>query len=192
MNLEVGHFNSSKPGQEPGLLFVGGNINTLPKERIASYSSQVSEQLNSPWTNPKTPAEIEKAIRDARAIICLTPDYEKVLAFAKLEYYGVNEAKQVLYEFGSWTGGNGCGKLVYEAGRDLSAETLPFARLIAFVRKGNLKAQKIITETGGVKVGYTPEGKHIYDITRRQHSTEVIRTSEGGIWVKQQNRGATI
>ena len=179
---------NSKPGQEPGVLIAGADINLLPKEMIASYSGQVSEQLNSPWTNPKTPSEIEAAIREARALICLTQDLRNVLAFAKLEYLGVNDAKQVLYEFGSWIGGNGYGRAVYEGGRDLSAEKYPYARLIAFVRPGNLKAQGIITETGGVKVGYTDTGKHIYDITRRQQPTQVIRMTEGGMWTLERNQ----
>lgn len=189
MNIEIkGELINTKPGQEPGVLLKGASLNLLPNEYITSYASQVSEQLNSPWTNPKTPEEIEAAIRQARSAICLSRDLSTVFAFAKLEYLGVNDAKQVLYEFGSWVGGNGCGRAVYEGGRDLAAQNYPYARLIAFVRSGNLKAQRIITETGGIKVGYTPEGKHIYDITRRQQPTEIIRRSQGGVWTMERNQ----
>lgn len=189
MNLEIaGHSNNYNSGKEPGVLIMGAKVNLLPSEHISSYAVQVSEQLNSPWTKPKTPEEIEIAIRKARSVICLSSDYEKVLAFAKIEQYGVNDAKQIIYEFGSWIGGNGCGRAVYEGARDLAAEDFPFARLIAFVRSGNIKAQRIITETGGVKVGHAPEGKHIYDITRRQQPTEVIKISPGGIWTIERNQ----
>ena len=187
MNLEnIGNINNAKSGQEPGVLLMGSNVNR-PGLDLKSYAAQVSEQLNSPWTKPKTPEEIENAMRGARAILCLSSDYKKVLAFAKLEYYGVNAAKQVIYEFGSWIGGNGFGRAVYEGGRDLGAEDYPFARLIAFVRSGNIKAQRIITETGGVKVGHTPEGKHVYDITRRQQPTETVIIGPGGMWTKERN-----
>ena len=193
MNIEnQDKSKNNKPVHKPGVLVMGADLNFFSNESLGSYAHQVSEHLNSPWTNPKTPKEIEIAIREARAVICLSEDYSQVLAFAKLEFYGVNDAKQVLYEFGSWIGGNGCGKEVYEGGRDLATEKYPYACLIAFVRSGNIKAQRIITETGGVKVGYTHEGKHVYDITRRQQPTETIRMSSGGVWIKERNNNYII
>ena len=188
MNIESKNQRNAENGHKPGVLVMGADLTFFSNERLGSYALQVSEQLNSPWTNTKTPKEIETAIREARSAICLSDDYSQVLAFAKLEFYGVNGAKQILYEFGSWVGGNGYGREVYEGGRDLAAKKYPYARLIAFVRSGNIKAQRIITETGGVKVGHTPEGKHIYDITRRQQPTEIVRIGTGGIWTSERNR----
>jgi RimJ/RimL family protein N-acetyltransferase len=187
-----GEYEGKNPHHFDGEIIMGSSVNHLSLEKQKVYAEQVSDQLErySQWTKPRTPTELERDMREARAILCLNPLDQELLAFGKIEYYGVNETKQVLYEFGSWISfaGNGYGKQVLESGRDLSAERFPYARLIAIVRSVNLKAQNIITESGGVKVGYIgTEGKHVYDITRRQQPTEIIKMSQGGMWTSERN-----
>lgn len=176
-----------------GKIVMGGAVNLIPLEQQKLYAEQISLQLAkySEWANPKTAEELEWEMREARTVLCLNPYNQELFAFGKVGYYGVNEVKQVLYEFGSWVclKGNGYGKQVLEAARDLSAEQFPYARLIAIVRPSNHKAQDTLAQSGGVKVGYLePEMKHVYDITRRQQPVEVIKMGSGGIWIWQQNQ----
>lgn len=176
----------------PGKIIMGGEIDILSLGVRQEYASYISEELgkHQDKTKLRSSIELERDMREARAILCLHPETEQLLAFAKLEYFGINDAKQIIYEFGSWIGKNGYGRDVLEAGRDLAAQQFPYARLIAIVRPSNLKAQRIITESGGIKVGYLdPLVKHIYDITRRQQPTNVIKLGQGGIWINQQNQG---
>lgn len=170
-------------------IVMGAAVNLLSINKQEFYAEKISARLSQypELTKPRIEAELLRDMREARAVLYLNPDNQDLFAFGKIEYYGVNEARQVLYEFGSWIcfRGNGYGRQVLEAARDLAAEQYPFARLIAIVRSCNLKAQDIITESGGSKVGYIEPGmKHIYDITRRQHPTEVIRMVQGGVWIR--------
>lgn len=193
MNLVLnGEYDGLNPQHTEGKIVMGSAVNLFPQTLQEKFAGQVNMQLDKylDLTKPRTAAELERDMREARAILCLNPQNEEILAFGKIQYYGVNEAKQVLYEFGSWVcfAGNGYGKQVLEAARDLAAEQFPYARLIAVVRPSNLKAQKIITESGGMKVGYIPpEMKHIYDITRRQQPLEIVKMGVGGIWTKERN-----
>jgi hypothetical protein len=174
-----------------GEIIRGSEVASLPVSLQQKYIDQVVEKLSeSKWTKPQSVASIENAIRGARAIICHDLNAEELLAFGKLEYFGVNDAKQVIYEFGSWISfkGNGYGAQVLNAARDLAAEQFPYARLIAIVRPENLKAQNIITENDGHKVGYIGnEFKHVYDITRRQQPLNLVKTGPGGIWLTERN-----
>ncbi len=190
---EEGQQKVFNQGHGAGKIVMGGKVNSFCDEQISAYANQVSLQLDKypDFTKPKTALEIDRDMREARAILCLDPLNHDLLAFGKVKYYGVNEAKQVLYEFGSWVcfKGNGFGLQVLEGARDLAAEQFPFARLIAIVRPSNLKAQNIITECDGVKVGYIPpEMKHVYDITRRQQPLEIVKMGVGGIWTKERNQ----
>lgn len=183
-NLQLSH--------TAGEIVTGEIVNLLPDELISAHAEQVSIQLDKypDLTKPRTAVELERDMREARAILCLEPHSQDLLAFGKIEYYGVNEARQVLYEFGSWVcfAGNGYGLQVLEAAKDLAAEQFPFARLIAIVRSSNLKAQNIITQSGGIKVGYIPpEMKHVYDITRRRQPLEIVKMGIGGIWTRERN-----
>lgn len=195
MNRKLnGEYQGLGPEFIKGEIIMGEAVGNLPKKLQGEYAELMSFELNQclELTKPRSREQWEKDMRDARAILCLNPENQDLLAFGKIEYFGrTTSPSQIFYEFGGWKKrkrGGPFGIQVLEGARDLAAEKFPYARLIAIVRAGNLNAQTIITENGGVKVGWiNPEKKHVYDITRRQQPLEIIKMNPGGVWSVERN-----
>lgn len=185
-----------------GKILVGPEVNYLPKKQLIKYSGQVSDYLSKhPHTMLQYPGSaIMGAIREAKALLCLDPDSQALLAFCQIKYYGQHESKQPLYELQSLAalvGQNGYGRQVLEAGINYAADVYPYIRLLGIVASTNLKAQQLMSDFGS-KVGYKysetiqdPGGKHafmhIYDITRKSKTEpRTVKVGFGGVWEWEQ------
>ncbi|MBI2593860.1 hypothetical protein HYW44_04435 [Candidatus Daviesbacteria bacterium] len=167
------------------LVVLGGSVRLLGEKRLEMYAGLVSEKLaHHPNTMLQySPPEIFKAMIDRRSVVITNPRTGNLLAFAQVWKYGSNDGRDI-YEFGSWSAykddeyKNGNGRLALLAGPILVREIDPSAQAIAIVEKTNKKAQKIITDFGGIEIEgewspylRTVEGETAYmkkfDITMR-------------------------
>lgn len=136
-------------------IIMGEKILEIPWEKLNQYVSKVSKQLTLfPFTMLKfSPRQLRRSIKKGRVILSLKKN--KLVAFGQIWYYGKNPKGQKVYEFGSWLSfeKSGYGRAILLSAKDLIEEISPGAQLIAIVESNNLRAQKIIEDLGGVKIG---------------------------------------
>lgn len=178
-------------------VFRGKGVLWLPQQQQMSFAEQVSSRLaEKPNTMLQwTPEQLFLAMQEGRtALLTSSTDTGQLLGFAQVWEYQYDlfryihapegnfrpGTKRKVLEVGSWLSmaprGSGMGFRVFGEAIHAGQHYDPEALQIAIIEQGNDRAQKVMEDLGGVKIGQKPSPvlqdlaghparMYIYDVT---------------------------
>ena len=151
---------NERPNQDlsNSLILRGDDVCLLPSTLLRSYCEKISNKLKSPNTISEPPDKLYEAMLDGRTVVATDILTNEIYGFAQVKPTIDSQKKLIV---NSWTSfapltGNPVLWSVAALAHDLDPE----AQVIAKVREGNTKAQKTITEAGGVLIGHETSEQH--------------------------------
>lgn len=139
------------------LIIWGNDVCNLPQALLYSYAEKISKKLEGPNTISEAPEKLYKAMLDGRSVIAMDVFNNELYGFAQVKQV----ANSQRWIFNSWTSfAPNIGKPLVWAAAVMVYDIDTQSKLIAKVREGNTKAQKAITETGGVLNGQEASEQH--------------------------------
>ena len=138
------------------LILSGVDVCNLPATLLQSYSEKISIKLEGPNTISEPPQNLYESMLRGRAVVSMDIFTNQLFGFAQLKQNSDKEWE--LRSLTSFTTGAARGVLFNGAAWVYNRDS--DSKVIAKVRKDNAKAQRVITETGGVLIGSETSAQH--------------------------------
>ena len=171
----IENYEKQKFDLSNSLILSGVDVCNLPATLLWSYCEKISKKLEGPNTISEQPDKLYQAMLEGRSIVAMDILTDEIYGFAQVKPASDESKKWI---FNSWTSfAPGVGKPILWGAALLVYYIDPEAQVIAKVREGNTKAQKAITETGGILISHEtseqrfnrysmkPIQKKVYDIS---------------------------